>query len=157
MTHLRRAISEVVRLADLHVLLNRGVEGHIVYVKLTQLKVAGGRDGKEEAKACHTDDMGDRLRIVEAIALDAPFGDEPCFEAGDIANGVGLDFVDPHDVNDHAVRGKVNEFPRPVVYEGRVLLLHSGLPLGGLGVVQSSSVRFGFHTLSGGKESDGSR
>jgi hypothetical protein len=36
-------------------------------------------------------------------------------------------------------------------------MLHSGLPLGGLGVVQRSPVRVGFHTLSGGKESDGSR
>jgi hypothetical protein len=37
--------------------------------------------------------------------LAAPFGDEPCFEAGDIASGVGLDFVDPHVVNDHAPAG----------------------------------------------------
>jgi hypothetical protein len=89
--------------------------------------------------------------------LAAPFGDEPGFEAGDIANGVGFDFVDPHVVNDYAVKGKVDEFPRAVVYEGGVLLLHSGLPLGGMGAVQNSPVQFGFHTLSGGKESDGSR
>jgi hypothetical protein len=36
-------------------------------------------------------------------------------------------------------------------------MLHSGLPLGGLGAVQRSPVRLGFHTLSGGKESDGIR
>jgi hypothetical protein len=89
--------------------------------------------------------------------LAAPFGDEPCFEAGDIASGVELDLVDPHIVNDHAVGGKFDEFPRAVVYEGGILLLHSGLQLGGLGAVQRSPVRFGFHTLSGGKESDGSR
>jgi hypothetical protein len=38
-------------------------------------------------------------------------GNEPCFEAGDIANGVGLDLVDPHVVNDHAVGGKVRRVP----------------------------------------------
>jgi hypothetical protein len=38
-----------------------------------------------------------------------------------------------------------------------VLLLHSGLPRGGLSVVQSSPVRFRFHTLSGGHESDDNR
>jgi hypothetical protein len=75
--------------------------------------------------------------------LAAPFGDEPCFEAGDIAGGVGLDLVDPHVVNDHAVRGKVNEFPCAVVYEGGILLLQSGLPLGGHGLVQRNPVRFG--------------
>jgi hypothetical protein len=35
--------------------------------------------------------------------------------------------------------------------------LHSGLPLWGMGAVQRSPVRFGFHTFSGGKESDGNR
>jgi hypothetical protein len=34
--------------------------------------------------------------------------------------------------------GKDDEFPRAVVYEGGELLLHSGLPLGGLGVVMYS-------------------
>jgi hypothetical protein len=67
--------------------------------------------------------------------LDALFGDEPRFEAGDIANGVKLDLANPHDVNDHAVRGKVDKFPRGVVYEEGVLLLHSGLPMGGMGAV----------------------
>jgi hypothetical protein len=101
--------------------------------------------------------MRERLRIVEASALVAPFGDEPCFEAEDIACGVGLDFVDPHDVNDNVARGKVDEFPRAVVYAGGILLLHSGLLMRGLGAVQRSPVRFGFHTFSGGKESDGNR
>ena len=89
--------------------------------------------------------------------MDAPFGDEPRFEAGDVTGGVRLNFVDPHVVNYHATRGKVNEFPSAVVHEGGVLLLHSGLPLGGLGAVQGSSVRFWFHTLPGGQEGDGSR
>jgi hypothetical protein len=89
--------------------------------------------------------------------LAAPFGDEPCLEAGDIASGFGLDFVDLHVVNNHAVWGRVDTFPRAVVCEGGILMLHSGLPLGVLGAVQRNPVRFGFHTLSGGKESDGSR
>jgi hypothetical protein len=89
--------------------------------------------------------------------LATPFGDEPRFKAGDIANGVGLDLVNPHVDNDHAVTRKVDEFARAVVYEGGVLLLHSGLPLGGMGAVHSSPIRFWFHTLSGGQESDGSR
>jgi hypothetical protein len=54
-------------------------------------------------------------------------------------------------------RGKVNEFPSAVAHEGGVLLLHSALPLGGMGAVQGSSVRFRFHTLPGGQEGDGSR
>jgi hypothetical protein len=91
MTHFGRAISEAEGLADVHVLLNGGVEERSVYVKLTQLKVAGGRDGKEEAKPSHADDRGERLRVVEASALATPFGDEPRLEEGDIANGVGLD------------------------------------------------------------------
>jgi hypothetical protein len=128
-----------------------------VDVKLAQLKDAGGCNRKEEAHAGHADERRERLRIVKVNALTAPFGDEPCFEAGDIASGVGLDLVDPYVVNDHAVGGKFDEFSRAVVYEGGILLLLSGLPLGGMGVVQRSPVRFGFHTLSGGKESDGSR
>jgi hypothetical protein len=158
MTHVRRAISEAEGLADVHVLFNWGVEERSFVDKLVQFKVAGGRDGKVEAKAGYADDKGERFRVVEASALVAPLGDEPRFEAGDIANGVGLDLVDPHIVNDHyAVRGKVDEFTRAVVYEGGVLLLHSVLPLGGLGVVQSSPVRFWFHALSGGHEGGGSR
>jgi hypothetical protein len=141
------------------VLVDGGVEKCSVDVKLTQLKVSGDCDDKEEAQAGHADDMREGLRIVEANALAAPFGDEPCFGAEDIACGAGLDFVDPHVVSDHAVKGKIDKFPRAVVYEGGILLLHSGLPLWGLGAgethVQRSVVRFGFHTFSGGKESDG--
>jgi hypothetical protein len=46
MTHFKRAINEAEGLADVHVLLHGGVEERSVYVKLTQFKVAGGRDGK---------------------------------------------------------------------------------------------------------------
>jgi hypothetical protein len=53
--------------------------------------------------------------------------------------------------------GKVDGFPHAVVYEGGVLLLHIGLPLGGMSADQNCPVRFGFHTLSGGQESDGGR
>jgi hypothetical protein len=99
--------------------------------------------------------LGERFRIVEASALASTFGDEPCFEAGDTANRVGFDFVDPHVGDDNAVKEKVDKFPRAVAYVGGVLMLHSGLQLGGLGAIHSSPVRFRFHTLSGGKESDG--
>jgi hypothetical protein len=157
MTHFGRAISESEGLADVHILLNRGVEKRNVDVKLTELKVAGGCDGQEEAHAGHADDMRERLREVLASTLAAPFSDESCFEAGNIAGGVGLDFVDSHVVNDLATGGKVNEFPCAVVYEERILMLHSGLPVRGMGAVQRSHVRFRFHTLSGGKESDGNR
>jgi Co/Zn/Cd efflux system component len=54
--HLGRAISESEGLADVHVLHDWGVEERNVDVKLTQFKVAGGRDGKEEAKTGHADD-----------------------------------------------------------------------------------------------------
>jgi hypothetical protein len=128
MTHFGRAIIEAEGLADAHVLLDGGVEERSVDGKLAQFKVAGGRDGKEEAKVGHANDWGERFRIVEASALAAAFGDDPCFEAGDIAHGVGFDFVDPHVAQDHAVKGKVDEFPRAVVYEGGVPLMHSGLP-----------------------------
>jgi hypothetical protein len=46
--------------------------------------------------------------------LAAPFGDEPRIEAEDVTGGVGLDFVNPHVVNDHATRGKVNESHVPL-------------------------------------------
>mgnify|MGYP003687807677 CR=1 FL=1 len=36
-------------------------------------------------------------------------------------------------------------------------MLHSCLPMGGLGAVQRSPVGFWFHTLPGGEEGDGSR
>jgi hypothetical protein len=119
--HFGRAILESEGLADIHVFLNRGVEKRSVDVKLAKLKVAGGVDGQKEAQAGHADDAarGERLRVVKANALAAPFGDEPCFAAGDVAGGVRLDFdEDPHVANDHATRGKVNEFPCAVVYEG---------------------------------------
>jgi hypothetical protein len=86
-THFGRAIKEAEGLADVHVLFDGGVEGRSVDVELTQFKVAGGRDGEEEAKADHADVKGERFRIVEASTLAATFGDEPCFEAGDIAQG----------------------------------------------------------------------
>jgi hypothetical protein len=64
MTHFRRATSEAEGLADVHVLLDWGVEERNVDVKLTQFKVAGGCDGKEEVKAVHADDRGKHFRIV---------------------------------------------------------------------------------------------
>jgi hypothetical protein len=132
-THFRHAIRETERLADVHVLLDGGVEESNVDVELTQFKDAGGRDGEEEAKAGHADDGGERFRIVEAIALVATVGDEPCFEARDIAHGVGFDLVGPHVVYNHAVGGKVDEFPSAVVHERGVLMLHGGLPIWGMG------------------------
>ena len=95
--------------------------------------------------------------VVQSGALTAPLGDEPRFEAGDVAGCIRLDFEDPHAVDDHAAWGEVHKVPRAVADEGGILLLHSGLPLGGLGAVQRSSVGFWFHTLSGGEEGDGSR
>jgi hypothetical protein len=58
MTHLGRATNEAQELADVHVLLDWGVEERSVDDKLTQFTVASGRDGKEAAKAGHADDMG---------------------------------------------------------------------------------------------------
>jgi hypothetical protein len=113
-TQFGRAISEAEGLADVHVLLDWGVEERNVDVKQAQFKVAGGRDGKEEAKASHADDKRERLRVVEAGALAAPFGDERRFEAGDIANGVELNFIYPHVVNDHAVKGRSTSFHVPL-------------------------------------------
>jgi hypothetical protein len=128
MTHFRRAIRETERLADVHVLLYGGVEESNVDVKLAQFKVVGGGDGEEEARAGHADEWGERFLTVETNALAATFGDEPCFEARDIAHGVCVDIVDPHSIYDHAVGGKVDELPRAVVEEGGVLMVYSGLP-----------------------------
>jgi hypothetical protein len=91
-------------LADVPVLLDWGVKERSVDVELTQLKVAGGGDGEEEAKASHANDGGKRFRIVKSNTLAATFGDEPGFEAGDIAEGVWLDLVDPLIVDDHLSR-----------------------------------------------------
>jgi hypothetical protein len=55
-THFGRAMREAERLADVHVYLDGGVDELSVDVELTQFKVAGGRYGEEEAKACHADD-----------------------------------------------------------------------------------------------------
>jgi hypothetical protein len=120
-THFGCAIAEAERLADVHVFLNGYVEKRSVDVKLAELKVAGGCDGQEETQAGHADDMGERLCVVQSSALAAPFGDEQRFEAGDVTGGARLDFAYPHDVNDHATRGKVNEFPCADVDEGRIL------------------------------------
>jgi hypothetical protein len=64
MIHFGRAITKPEGLADVHVLLNRGVEKRNVDVKVTQLKVAGGCDAQEEAHASHADDSIERLRAV---------------------------------------------------------------------------------------------
>jgi hypothetical protein len=133
MTYLKRVISEAEGLADVHVLLDGGVEKGNVDIELTQFKVAGGRDGEEEVKAGHADDGGERFRIVEANVLAAIVGEESCFEAGDIAHGVRFYLVDLRVVDDHAVGLKIDEFPRAVVNEGGVLLLHCGLPFMCLG------------------------
>jgi hypothetical protein len=79
MTRFGRASTEAEGLADVHVLLDWGVEERSVDVKLTQFKVAGGCDGKEEAKAGNLGVRGERFRSVEASALAASFGDEPCY------------------------------------------------------------------------------
>jgi hypothetical protein len=153
--HFGRSIGEAEGLAGgVHVLVDGGVEERNVDIELTQLKVAGGRDGEEETKAGQADERGEHFRIVEASTLAATFGDEPCFGAGDIAHGVRLDLVDPHYVDDLAVGGKVDEFPSAVVHERGVLLLHGGFPIWGLGAGESSAAGFRFHTISGGKESD---
>jgi hypothetical protein len=108
-THFGRAIIETEGLADLYVLYDAGVEERSADVELTQFKVVGGRDGEEETKAGHADDMGERFRIVEANTLAATFGDEPCFEAGGITHGVIFDLVDLHVVDDHSSGGNVDE------------------------------------------------
>jgi hypothetical protein len=119
MTDFRRAFIEAEGLANVHVLLNRGVEKRSVDVKLAQLNVSGGCDGKEESHVGHADYRGERLSIVKArtLATNCALRRETS-PAVDIASGVGLDLVGPHVVNDHAVGGKVDEFPRAVVYEG---------------------------------------
>jgi hypothetical protein len=61
MTHLRRSIREAKGLADVHVPLDKGVEERSVDIKMTHLKVVGGRDGEEEAKDSHADDGGERI------------------------------------------------------------------------------------------------
>jgi hypothetical protein len=47
MTHIRRAIAEAKRLADVHVLFDGSVEQRSVDTKLTQFKIACGRNGEE--------------------------------------------------------------------------------------------------------------
>jgi hypothetical protein len=108
MTHFRRAIGEAKGLEDVHVLLDESVEERSVEIKLTHSKISCGRNGEEEAKAGHAYVWGEYFRIVEANTLAATFGDEPGFEAGDIAQCVRLDLVDPHVVDDHSSGGKVD-------------------------------------------------
>jgi hypothetical protein len=142
-------------LADVHVFSDGGAEERSVDIKLTDFNIACTRNGEEEAETSHANDSGDCFRKVEASALAAAFGDAPGFEAGDITHFVILDVADPHDFDDHAVGGKVDEFPRVVVHEGGVLLMHGGLPFCCLGVGESGPVQFHFATISGGKESNG--
>ena len=52
--------------------------------------------------------------LVQSNALTAPLGDEPRFEAGDVAGCIRLDFEDPHVVNDHAAWGEVHKVPRAI-------------------------------------------
>jgi hypothetical protein len=157
MTQFRRAIGEAKGLADVHVLFDGSVEERSVDMKLTHLKISCGRNGEEYTKVGNAYDWGEYFRIVEASALAATFGYEPCFEAGDIAHGIRLDFVDPHLVDDHSSGGKVDEFPCAVVHEGGLHMLRSGLLAWYLGARESSPVDFLFHTVAGGKESDGGR
>jgi hypothetical protein len=89
--------------------------------------------------------------------LAAAFGDEHGFEAGDIAEGVGFDLVNPHVVDDQSSWGKVDEFPSAVGHEIGVLLLHGGLLISGLGARERNAIGFRFHTVAGGEESDGGK
>jgi hypothetical protein len=63
MTRFGRVTNEAEGLADVHVLLNRGVEKRSVDVNLTQFKVADGYNGKEEAQAGHADDKGKNVSV----------------------------------------------------------------------------------------------
>jgi hypothetical protein len=75
-----------------------------------------------------------------------------------MSESVRLDLVvDPHDDDDHASGGKVDEFPSAVVHEREVLMLHGGLPIRGLGAGESGAVGFWFHTIAGGEDSDGGK
>jgi hypothetical protein len=103
-------------------------EERSVDVKVTEFKVHGGRNGKEESKTDHANDQGESFRIVEAHALTAVFGHKAGFKTGDTIHNVGLYLLHPHVIDDRAVWGKFDRFPRTIDHEGGVLLLQRGLP-----------------------------
>jgi hypothetical protein len=59
-------------------------------------------------------------------------GHEASLTARYFALHAQLDLVDPRYVNDRAVDGEGNKFPRAIVRKGVILIMHFGLPIGGL-------------------------
>jgi hypothetical protein len=115
--HYRGTVKEADWLANVNILFDWGVKKGGVDVKLTKFEVHGGRNGEKEPEAGHANDRGEGLSVVETRALTAALGDDASFEARYGTLRVGLDLVDPHIVEDHAVGGDIDEFPRAVVHE----------------------------------------
>jgi hypothetical protein len=62
---------------------------------------------------------------------------------------VRLDLADSHVVNDRAIGGEVNEFPRAIDHEGVILMLHCSLLVRGLSTNESGTVRGRFDAVLG--------
>jgi hypothetical protein len=106
--YLGRTIREAEWLADVNILVDWGIEERSVDVKLTKFEIHGGYNGNKEPETSLANDKGEDLGVDETRALIASYGDEAGFQARDGTVRVGLDLVDPHGVDDHAVGRKID-------------------------------------------------
>jgi hypothetical protein len=137
-------------LANVNTLFDKGIEKLSVDVKLTEFEVHGGLNGEKEPETGHANDKGEGLSVVETRALTTSFSDSTGFQERDSTLRVGLDIVGPHAIDDHAVGGEIDKFPRAVVHMGVVLLLHPSVPILCLRIREGSTVRRGLDTVCGG-------
>jgi hypothetical protein len=120
----RCAICEAKGLTDVHILFDGAIQERGIDVNLTEFEVHDGCNGKEEVEASHPDDRGESLYVVETRVFVATLGHEAGLVARNFTLNVRLDIVHPHDVDDRAICGEMDEFPRVIVREGAVLSLH---------------------------------
>jgi hypothetical protein len=98
-------------------------------------------------EASHADDRGEGFRAFKTRMLAASLGHEPSLKARNFSLGVRLNLLDPHVVNDRTVGWEVSKFPRAIVHEGVILVLHGSLPVRGLGAGEGDTVRGRFDAV----------
>ena len=83
------------------------------------------RQHQQEVDGLHPRHPCEDFLEVDALLLDENPGDELCLVLG---NGAVLDLLDPFEPNWMTLERRINELPRPVVFD-RLQLLDYGLPL----------------------------
>jgi hypothetical protein len=123
---------------------------------LIEVDVLGNNNGEEKVElaaamteASHADDRGEGFRLVKTRTLAASFGHEASLIETCFTLCVQLNLEDTHGFNDRTVGGEVNKFPRAIVHEGVIIMLHCSLPVRSLSACEGGTVRGRLYAVRG--------